>query len=1562
MESQRNDSSNGISLGDKISNLSEDKKRYLKKLLLAKKSGTGNETTKNQSKRIQKRGGSITRIPCSQLQKEFWYRWNLFPENSADNIAGYVKLKGKLNVSFVERAFHDLVSRHEVLRSKFAYQDGGVFVEIEPGDRCDIKIIDLTELSEVKQSQSSEDIIEIMRKEASRPFNLSVGSLIRLRCFKVSANEWYLLMIQHHIVSDGTSTNILIRDMLHYIEQLSGTLTNNLPELSIQFYDYVMYQNEKLEKGEFDFQKEYWKNELKDCDMDLRLADSPYKSSDDLFGGGRVRFRVEKELNDKINLISRKYLVTPFSFLMTAFRTLLYRYTKQEDIVIVIPVQGRNEPEAEALIGCFLNMLPIRNRFNDGDSFIECVKRENKKILNALDHQDIPFGSILKELNIRSESMLTSVYHIVFSYEGNVMKDVTTGDFEIEFDELALNTTKSDLILELNQADHGLDGWFEYRTGRFSHQQIEMFKEAFHELLKNSVALESQTINDINLLTETEKELVLTFGADTEEKWKLKTINSMFSDIAAVQPEREALIYAGGSMSYGQLDRLSNKLARYLRSIGVKSETIVGLMVGKLAELFVGIMGVLKAGGAYLPIEPSYPEERIRYLMNDSGAKFLMFDEEFKGDLSFLPDVNAIKFTALELDNFSDDKLPDYNGTDSLAYIIYTSGTTGNPKGVMVEHRGVSNWASYFQKYYGMGPGDRVLQFSHIVFDACVWEMAISLLTGAGLCIVRKETLLDVPAFVKQVREFSVTVVDFSPQYWKQISREGLSFRLLLTAGSEADEAVVRSASKSEIYVNGYGPTENTVGITLWKRDNNADIPKKIPIGKPISNVQVYILDGDKMCGVGVTGEICVAGVGVARGYLNRPKLTAEKFTDNPFGSGKLYHTGDYGRWMENGEIEFAGRIDGQVKIRGYRVEAGEIESSLCKCEGVEAAAVTVTEDTSGETVLAAYVVLKTSLTVKKLDNHLNNILPFYMVPSRYYQIEEIPLNINGKTDYAALERQGVLLESGYEYTPPSTETERKLVAIWEELLKVPHIGVDDNFFECGGDSIIIMQVISKAAQEGINIGLKSFYQDKTIAKIAKNAVVASNTIARSENALGEYEPTPVQGSFFDWKLENPDYSNRSVLLALDKSMRAGEVNDALNIVLQHHDALRTHWDLGTEPPQPSISSYQYQKLLEEIELHGNDSQSRFDEICKQVQGSLSLNDGKLMCAALLRTEDSKCDKLMLTVHRLVCDEISLSIITEDLIYLLNAKKTNQQVTLSPKTTSYPVWSSEFNHYAHSKVSELNRQKWLEEDCSDVSLLPRDFPSGTNFEADAQKVSVRLSDKYMELLIEENFGKFKITAYELILSGFVSTLNKWSRSGGIIFLYNHERDLVLDDIDVSRTVGWFSFNYPFHFTDSFCKNGPGELMKAVKNKLFEASQKKHDFSACQQNNTHLPKTLTNVEVILNYIGKSVSVGTDDCVRISRTSGLCQNDSGNMRTCLIKVDIYNVGGSMTFHWTYSGKIYLNETIKALAESFASEITALIDYCLGSADDGITASDYNNSEIDSGDLEYILSKFG
>lgn len=1069
-----------VTINEKMKQMSIGKEELLK--LLKQRRATVLEDGEHD-KEMRKKADGNGFVECSELQKEFWHRWYMMPESVADNIAGYVRIKGELSIDNVKKAFIKMIARHDILKTQFVQNEDGIYAKIGRGTDVNFEVFTDT------IGAAPEEIMKLMRAEAKKKFDLSKGGLIRLRCYKVDSDEWNLLMILHHAISDGFSTNILIKEMLSAIIEYQNGMEPVEQEIRTQFYDYIDSHNHKLRNGLYDMQKDYWKKELKDGDFSFNFPESVYKNTENEDGAGRVKFNIQHELRCKVESIAKQHKITPFSIYMTAFRTLLYKYTYQDDMIIVTPVQGRNSVESEKLIGCFLNMLPVRNKLSIEESFLFNAKRENGKIINAMDNQDVPFGSILKMLDIKNETANSSVYHVLFSYEPYAMKDVVAEGYDISFDEVFLGVTKSDLVLELNLGQEGITGWFEFRNSKFSENQISLLKDAYIELLRNVCESENTKLQKISILSENDKELVLRYGTERKKNWEIETITEMFKKAVNVDPNHIAILSEEGNLTYKELDDKSNQMAHMLKEKGIGQNKIVALLMDKSPRFIISLIAVIKAGGAYLPIEPSYPTERINYMLEDSGAVLAVCDESYAEVLERITCEQKWLYSEEELLRQCDEEVVSDNTINSLAYVIYTSGTTGKPKGVMIEHRGVCNLVKVFEYDYNITGKDVMLQFAHIVFDASVWEIVLALLTGASLAILKKEVILDIHKFTEKVKEYGVTFVEFPPQFWKRICHEDLKFRVLLTAGSEADETVIRTSECAQVYINGYGPTENTVAISLWDWEKGDVIPEKIPIGKPIYNTQVYLLENDNLCGVGVVGEICVGGTNVARGYMNRPELTAAKFIENKFGEGLLYRTGDYGRWMEDGSLEFIGRIDKQVKIRGYRVEIGEIENQISKYSSVDEVAVLVDQNADGEKILEAYIKTSENITVRDIDTYLNARLPFYMIPSKYYKIEEMPVTINGKTDYDKLMGMGEEMETGYEYVPPRNDVEKMLVEIWSEVLNNNNIGVKDSFFECGGDSILILQVISKAEKQGMKIELKSFFEERTIENIAKTVV-----------------------------------------------------------------------------------------------------------------------------------------------------------------------------------------------------------------------------------------------------------------------------------------------------------------------------------------------------------------------------------------------------------------------------------------------------------------------------------------
>ena len=1014
-----------------------------------------------------------TKWECTELQKEFWHHWKIFPNAISNNIAGYIKAENFNKADALEGAFKHLLQKHDVLRSKFVYENDKILVNIENDPKLDFEIIDMCGMDE-------KTIKDKMIQMSQIPFDLEKGKLIRFRAIKSDNDVWYLLMIQHHIVSDGISSGVIINDMLHYINAEFSSEFNDSNSSEKSFYE--VYNNNTVDNSRYELELKYWNEKMNNSDLTLHLPSSQLVVPSDSMAGARVEFDIDEALRNKIEKMAVDFGTTPFSVYMSALRILLYKYSKQEDAAIVIPIQGRDFPGSDSMVGCFLSMLPIRNSVNNETEIKKCIQDESNLVLEAMDYKDISFGTILKGMNARNEKMNSSVYHIVFSYENDAMKAISNEKFS--FYELFLGVTKSDLTLELNQSGNKLHGWFEYRTSLYSEIQINLFIDSFLHLLEHMS--ECNKVGELSVLSEKDREMVLRFGKGKQIERPSESIPERFMRMVYQYQDKIALTDKTKELSFKELALQSYYLANKLKENGVGVESIVAIMMERTANFVIAVFAVLMAGGAYLPIEPTYPESRVKFMLEDSGAKTIILDDNYKIDYP----INEVKVVNFEVKNEGNIDLIDCPEVkpDNLAYVIYTSGTTGNPKGVMLEHKGLNNLSDFFKEEYGMNSNDRVLQFAHVIFDAFSWEIAISILNGGSLHIADQNVILDTKAMAAFLRDNNITALSFPPQYWKRICTEDINLRMLLTAGSEADEEVLKYADKADIYINGYGPTENTVCVSTWARRKGEKIPHRIPIGIPMTNANVYIMDEGKLCGVNMVGEICVSGIDVSRGYLNNIELNSKKFSIDPYTNERMYRTGDYGYWLDDGNLAFVGRIDNQVKVRGYRIETEEVEKCIVSMKEIKSCAVKTVKDETNGNVLVAYIVSDDKITATQVNDWLGDRLPFYMIPSIYYQIDVLPVTINGKIDYKKLDGQGVLMSSEKSYAPPENENEIILCEIWKNVLGREIIGIDDPFFEIGGDSLLIIKIIEQAREKNLELEIASFYEDKTIRRIAGKA------------------------------------------------------------------------------------------------------------------------------------------------------------------------------------------------------------------------------------------------------------------------------------------------------------------------------------------------------------------------------------------------------------------------------------------------------------------------------------------
>ncbi|MCA2910642.1 MAG: amino acid adenylation domain-containing protein, partial [Microcystis sp. M034S1] len=1063
-------------------------------------------------------------LPLSYAQQRLWFLDQLEPNSPFYNISLALHLAGNLQVDVLEKSLQEIIQRHESLRTNFATIEGNPVQIIKPESNWQLTLVNGKDSPKYREEQEIKKWLEI---HSHQPFDLANDSLIRATLLKLSDTEHFLLICLHHIVSDGWSMGVFIQELTTLYNAYTKGLEPLLQELPIQYADFAIWQREYLQGEIRQNQLNYWQKQLAAAPALLHLPTDYPRPLQQSFQGDRIKCILSPELSQGLNKLSREKGVTLFMTLLTAFQTLLYRYTGQTDILVGTPIANRTRSELAGLIGFFVNTLVLRTDLAGNPSFSELLKQVRETATDAYDHQDLPFEMLVEALQPERNMSYTPLFQVMFGLDNEIVDSIDLEGIKATRQPLEFKIAKFDLSLSIQVKEARLTAIWEYNTDLFDKSTIERLSGHFVNLLTGIIANPEQTVSQLPLLTESERNQLLFDWNQTETDYKNDLcLHQLFEQQVKQNPQAIAVKLEDEFLTYEELNCKANQLAHYLQSLGVKSESLVGIFVERSLEMIIGILGILKAGGAYVPLDINYPQERITYLIEDTQLSIVLTQSKFLEQLpKFIP--NTI---CLDQDWSTIAKQSTVNPLvaveqHNLAYIIYTSGSTGQPKGVMIEHRSVVNYILTTIREYGITSEDQILQFSSICFDASVQEIFVSLLSGATLVLRTEEMLRSSENFWQCCQKWQLTVLGIPTAYWHQLASELTAATLpilsnikVIFIGGEAIQpakvqqwqTVTGQYSPLPRLFNGYGPTEATIATTF--SEFTSPTITNIPIGRPISNTQVYILDAClQPVPVGVAGELHIGGVGLARGYLNRPELTQEKFIPNSFEKdevipptplnkggnepSKLYKTGDLCRYLPDGNIEYLGRIDNQVKIRGFRIELGEIETVLSQHNAVKTAVIIAQEDETNQKRLVAYIIPqveiispqkeKNSLNVTELRQFLKAKLPEYMIPSAFVILESLPLTPNGKTDYRALPAPE--FQSQEQYIAPRNPIEEILSSIWAKVLKVAQVGIHDNFFELGGHSLLATQLISRIREAfQVEMPLRELFVAPTIAELSQ--------------------------------------------------------------------------------------------------------------------------------------------------------------------------------------------------------------------------------------------------------------------------------------------------------------------------------------------------------------------------------------------------------------------------------------------------------------------------------------------
>ncbi|MBF8271704.1 MAG: amino acid adenylation domain protein [Magnetococcales bacterium] len=1528
-------------------------------------------------------------LPLSFAQQRLWFLEQLEGGTTTYNMPGAITLTGTLHVSSLKRAIQTIIQRHESLRTSILSMDGKLVLNIGPL-ACDPLV--------QRQVEHPQELQKLVEEEVQKPFNLTSDPMFRITLIRLREDSHTLLFTFHHIVADGWSITLFIQELAQLYNAFIQNQPSPLAELPIQYADFSQWQRQWLSGVVLETQLDYWRKQLATAPALLELSTDRLRPPVQTFRGNDIYFSVDDTTCQQIILLGRTSGSTLFMTLLAAFATLLNRYSDQEDIIIGTPVANRDRPETESLIGFFVNTLALRVDLSGDPPFRELLTRVRRMALDAFAHQSIPFEQLVEEIHpVRSLSH-SPLFQVMFALQNAPSEPLQLTGLTVTPLDLVGKSSKFDMSLSMEETQTGLVGVLEYNTDLFDATTMERLIGHFKILLGSIVANPDLSLSRLPILGAGERQNLLETWNDTGVVYPLqdRCIHQLFEIQVEKTPHALALVCDDGrTLDYAGLNGQANRLAHYLTTLGAGPEVLVGICMDRTLEMVVALMATLKAGSAYVPLDPSYPQDRIAFMLEDmqkglqEGHDPIVLTK--KSIREQLPQTRArvVCLDGQEAEAIAQQSCENPSPTanpNNLAYVIYTSGSTGIPKGVAIEHHSTVTLIHWTQHHYERSWFEKVLASTSICFDLSVFELFVPLSWGCSVVLVRDALSL----FSEVAAGHKVTLINTVPSAMTALLRVGPlpeSVRLVILAGEPFKDtlahAIYRNTSVLHFY-NLYGPSEDTTYSTF------ARIPENLQgapsIGRPIANTRAYILDRHlEPVPVGVVGELHLSGDGLARNYLNRPELTAEKFIANPFlpeSRERMYKTGDMARYRPDGSIDFLGRRDHQVKVRGFRIELGEVENALHQHAAVRESLVLVRSDENDNRYLAAYIVPGSNPgpSVGDLRSHLKSRIPEYMVPAVFvFMPEGLPLTANGKLDRKALpdpERS----RAGGDPPPttPTTHAQRVLTQVWQDVLGMEQIGIHDNFFDLGGDSILSIQIVARARQSGLTLTLRQIFQHQTIAELAELAVTTVGMLADQGTITGPIPLTAIQHWFFSLDMTaSPHHFNQAHLLAVSPDLEVEWLEKAVHHLIFWHDALRLRF--FKDPANQPIPWRQEMIAMEEaipwtVEDLSHLTQEQWPEAIaqrsQQLQASLDLTHGPILRVACFTGNNNRPQRLLFIIHHLAVDGVSWRILLEDLERGCQQASANETMVLPAKTHSFQQWA---RRIAEAPLSDYLSQEipyWIKEVTKPKGILPLDWPANrtSNTVATAAHIRISLDADQTNDLLRNVPSSYNTQVNDVLLAALARALMLWSSDIGPVSvdLEGHGREGLFDDLDISRTVGWFTTLFPIHLDAKPSEGWPGQTLKRTKEILRSVPNHGIGFGLLRTfhrdaiANTPLPKA-SQAEISFNYFGQY-----DNLLEESPFFSLASEATGSsidphaQRSHILEINGFVTEGKMQWDWTYSTVLHHHETIHRLARYYLTSLEQLIRHCLAQEDVGYTPSDFPDAHLDQDELDALLEE--
>jgi amino acid adenylation domain-containing protein/non-ribosomal peptide synthase protein (TIGR01720 family) len=1489
-------------------------------------------------------------IPLSFAQQRLLFLWQLEPHSAAYNMAAGLRLRGQLNEPALLRSFDHLVARHEVLRTVFHTDGDQPRQVILDQQQVPLERIDLSGIA--PQEREAELALRV-RTVTAQPFDLRHGPLLRASLFCLAEDEWVLVVSMHHIVSDGWSMDVMVKEFVQCYQAFCLEREPQLPALTLQYADYAIWQRRWLEAGEGERQLDYWRQQLGEEHPLLAVAadfDRPLTQS---FEGQTLSFDFGTGLSRQLNAFARARGTSLFMLVLAGFSLFLSRQAGERDIRVGVPNANRGRAEVEGLIGFFVNTQVLRCQVDERGSFDDLLAQVREASFGAQAHQELPFEQLVDELVAERTLGHNPLFQAKFNQNVGMQKQRSMDLPGLSVAEYTLDKEGTHFDLALDITDDGalIHGQMTYASDLYQRSTIEGFIPAllslFDELLKAPQApLHSIATGALAL-------------AEPSQTSALQVLQHWEREVAR-QPEALAARDLQQALSFQALDQAANRLAHYLRAQGVRDAQPVAVLMERSLDWLISVLAIFKAGAVYMPLDIKAPAARLQQMLEGAQAAVLLCaDGDERVTRLAVAGCQGLAFAPSHWQDQPASSPALTLSAESPAYVIHTSGSTGQPKGVLVSHGALASYVRGALERLALAPDASMALVSTIAADLGFTVLFGALCSGRLLHVLPEELGFDPDRFAEYMSEHRVGVLKIVPGHLAallQASRPAdvLPEHALIVGGEACSPALlerVRQLKPQCRFINHYGPSETTVGVLTHEVVDLDPSARGVPVGRPLPGAQAYVLD-DVLNAVAdkVAGELYIGGDSVALGYLGQPGLTAERFVPDPFGpaGARVYRSGDRVRRNRQQAMEFIGRADDQVKVRGYRVEPAEVARVLLGLAGVSEAAVLALPLDGDESrlQLVAYCVAAAGMTLQidGLRQQLQACLPDYLVPAQMVLLEHLPLTANGKLDKRALPVPGVVTQH---FVAPVGEIEEKLAAIWAEVLKLERVGSTDNFFELGGDSILSLQIIARAKRQGIKLSPKQLFEKQTIGLLAAVAklIETKPALTAPQQISGTLALLPIQARFFEMDIAKRHHWNQSVMLQPQAPLNAGHLHKALLAVIEHHDALTLNFQACGDRWQAMFQTERDPEVLWVRELS---DLAQLPALADEAQRSLNLQQGRLVRAVLVNLPDG-AQRLLLVIHHLVVDGVSWRVLLEDVQQAYTALAAGRAPALPGKSSSLQSWAEHLHQFGRSETLAGERDYWINTLDGVEAQLPRDFPltAQAQVQRQAARATSRLSKALTHKLLKVAPAAYRTQINDLLLTALARVLCDWSEQSSVLIqLEGHGREDLFDDLDLSRTVGWFSSLFPVRLTP---EAEPGASLCAIKEQLRAVPGKGIGYGVLRYLTPDQPLTpWVQPRVTFNYLGQfdgSFSAADGALFLPSGESTGANQDPDAPLANWLSIDGQVYGAELELTWTFGEGMFRPQTIQALADAYRLELERLIEHCCDTEQAGVTPSDFS-----------------